>query len=221
MSFPPAIVLFGPVGSGKTTVCEHLSKLIKHSVALVEPVDAVRGHPLSLLYQRSVGAAGRVQRLFFFHRMSQYEHAQAAVRAQERVSYFVLDGHVFTDRLIYNEYYHRPRSNMSRTELVQYREAELLFGNNMLAPRVFVRLVVDPHICYARLNARGRVEEKRVPLEFCYDNGQAVQRTADTLRKGKYEVVDVDANFLTPEQVADTIFRRFRCRPVRPRRHTL
>jgi len=171
---PFVVVVFGPIGVGKSTVVECLARsTTRRVVAIREPVAAmVESGALAAVADNRSSSGYVLQMIVLSERLSSYWRAQAAIDAEPVDSArapptVVCDGHLMLDATIFTAEHVRA-GRMSSKERGLYDSAvyTMLAHSPTFAqrPHMYVYLHASAPQCLARSVERGRSEETRLDV---------------------------------------------------------
>jgi len=212
MSSFPVVVVFGPLGVGKSALFSMIDRLFETPDVwtTAEPSHAVLGSPLQTLYRQDDKSGGAVQLMILMHRIVQHMRVLADARCKPLPGVVMLDGHPYTDRLIYNNWLLASGRLMSTKQRSQYDNTLNMHADHVLNPCVYVHLTCDPQILLRRIRRRARPEERELTREAIEDHACASKNAADRLRADGHEVLTLDNTFLSVHQTAVRLFDLWR-----------
>ena len=174
---PCFIVVFGPVGVGKTTIVDALRHTTEAPTIVREPVDAmVASGALADMYANRAGAGFRLQMLVLAERLSKYWQTDAALNrpvafddGASIATLIVGDGHVNLDGQIFcSEHIRNNRMTMAqlRAYMQAIAQATSLLPTWATVPAAYIYLKASPKTCRARAALRDRTEEQTLDAAF-------------------------------------------------------
>lgn len=191
------IVIFGPVGVGKSTIVQTLGKRIADALVISEPVDAlISSGALDAVYQNRPGSALTLQMLVLSERIASYWRAMA-VAANTKPGVIIMDGYYDLDLHIFcDEHMRAERLTASERQCMQ--TAEEMISSAELVPRqlrnpvLYFYLTASALTCAVRSDIRGRTEETALDISWFERNCKDCDAVARSLIP-RTKLVTIDA----------------------------
>lgn len=193
--------IVGNIGVGKTTLAESLHKQYGFD-HIPEPVKEWQDLGiLGAYYNDPKAHAYTFQHIAFVTRLVQYK------RHVWSRKYTVSDGCVANDKNVFATVLH----NQGHITDLQWRcyETEYALWKLMCPeqqPTYYLYLRADPQVCYERIQARGRVEEKGITLEYLTSLHDAYESWLfGTEVDAPVRIIDANANIDTDHSLVASI----------------
>ena len=207
-AIPFSVVIFGPVGVGKSTVIKLLG-LHPDTYVMREPIKSARKcGALQDVYDNVAESGYQLQLLILAERFSLA--TQTFVQQSKNPKTFVIsDGHMMLDYSIFGDEHKRNNRMNNRYQNEQYlnvrREMYSATPEFVQSPDLYVFLDASPEVCLGRAARRDRVEETQLPVQFFHNMCTACSLVYKELQNTYRDVICIDTNDLQPQGVAAAI----------------
>lgn len=202
------IVIFGPVGVGKSTIAETLGKRIADALVIREPVDAlISTGALDAVYHNRPGSALTLQMLVLSERIASYWRAMA-VAANTKPGVIIMDGYYDLDMHIFgNEHIRAERLTANERLRMQTTEETIssvdLVPSQVRHPMLYFYLKASALTCAIRSDIRGRTEEMALDISWFERNCKDCDAVARSLIP-RTKLITIDAE-QQPDRVVNMI----------------